>query len=263
MIISNYDALVTINGTGISGASLSSFSRQDNLKLIGSLGQPYVCQLPDGFSVVNFSITKPLCISGGEPLAQLTGDIAVSGTIQTNSASISFTSGYASNYNVNYSLNEGPNATLEFMVFGRIGNDRVTNPTYFGGGNHFAKRSLIDLDISGAAGLISDFNYSIEINRVPVFVLGNDYPIEVKTIGPRKFSLKAGGYIDDQINFESNPYHVSGSNSKCYLDLTVSGGVSGNVLLDRQSGLFDINSKNISISSDDELSFDIDATRYF
>lgn len=261
-MIAGYDVIVTINGTGISGASIASYSENENLELISSLGNTYINQLPNGFSVVNFSITKPLCISGGEPLLQLTGNIGVSGTIQTSQQAISFQSAYLNKYSVNYSMDEGPNATLDFLVFGAMGTDSVANPQWFSGGNHFAKRSLINLDLEDMEALIDDFSYSFEINRFPIYSFGSLYPAQVATVGPRKFSLSAKGYIDD-LKYETNVYNLIGVNKNHYLDLSTYGGLSGNVLLDRQSGFFHFDSQNISVSIDDEMSFGVEATTYF
>lgn len=269
-MIAGYESLVTINGTGISGASIASLSSSNSLILVQKLGTGLFTkdsranQFQDGFSVLNFSVTKPLCISGGEPLKNLLDSaVGVSGTIQDAETSISFTSGFITKYSVNYSLDEGPNATLDFAVYGEVSNNRVAAPVYFANQPHFAKRSLIDLELSGAYGILTDFSYSIEVPRVPVFTLGQKYPVSVVVNGPKKFDLSAKGYIQDDPNFVSNSFVTDEEFDKIQLALSVSGGTGGNILLDSQSGYFSVNSRDVSISIDDEYNFSIDATRIY
>lgn len=270
MIIAGYESVVTINGSGISGASMASISKQNNNRLITKLGANYYTkdargnQLPEGFPQVTFSVTKPLIVAGGEPFKYLIDTcVPVSGTIQNSGNSISFQSGYMTKYNVNYSLDEGPNVTMDFTIYGRLGTSRVTGTIpYHTGGTHFANRAYIDLDISGGQGVVTDFSYGIENTIAPIFQLGSAYPIAVTEIGPRKFNMRVKGYVTDDPNIGTEPFIETERTDEVFLNLETYGG-DGTALLDRQSGLFSTNSSDVSISIDDEYSFSLDATKVY
>jgi hypothetical protein len=256
MSYSNYECVVQINGTGISGASISSFSHEQNTEKYRTLGGGYLGASPRDFSEVEFSVTKPLCISGGDPLKYLTGDVFCSGAILVNGTGLNFKSGMLKGYSVNYSLEEAPNCTLDFSVYGECNWGETPTLSPQSGPFYFASLGMIDIDLSGHVGITTSFSYSLSVPRKPVFQIGSTYPVAVKTTGPVELTVNARGYITESPHFLPNKFHNSGSMD--YFDFSLySYGGTGDILLDSQTGRVNIESNSVSVSIDDEMEFDL------
>lgn len=257
MTYSNYDCVVQINGTGISGASVSSFSHDQDVEQYKALGLGYLGASPKGYSVVTFSVTKPLCIDGGDPLKYLTGEDFCSGGIKIGGSGLYFTTGYLSKYSVKYSLDEAPNATMDFMIYGdtnwRTAPDLIPDNETF----YFNSLGLTNIDFDGYSGIITSFDYQIEIPRKPIYEFGQVNPVAVKTMGPRMLTVNAHGYVLDIPRIEPNLYHSSGVMDFFNFSINTYGSGDTLVLLDSQTGSVNVNSNSVSTSIDDEMEFEL------
>ena len=154
----------------------------------------------------------------------------------------SFESGYLSQHSISCSLGRVPQTSTSVSVFGDIGGDVVENlrgdtiglaanspdeELIFGDadedqlmidqGNNVPHPAIqipnqgsISVECDGhTSNRVTDFQYSISVDRIPMYVLGKKFPLEVHTNYPIRISAAFTLDVDDFVAFKFKEYLTS------------------------------------------------------
>jgi hypothetical protein len=192
------DNKLFLNNQEISGVIGFEGSMEIPLNYVNVLGGYHGTVEKDGQDSKSVTITKYL--TPNDPIRNFTGEAFCNGLLIYNNKNYSFNSGYLTNYSINCSAGEISTVVANFDVYGLIGGQILPN---------FVSNSQIDsLPVShfgnihitteeGSTNRIVGFTLSIASNRLPMFLLGSQYPKEVHLNKPVEINLELEVEIDD------------------------------------------------------------------
>lgn len=187
--IQNYEQQFYLSGILLSGVTSlnGGYSIQENP--INIIGKGYTFPVEQGPLVGNFSISKYYI--GQDPLLQYTGDNPISGSINFVNSSIGktqsfgFNSGYLTEYSLSAGIGRIPEASASIVVHGDIGSGISASGNNAHPKIQIPNQGSISLDASGyQTNRITDFSYSIRIDRSPVYKIGSPFPVQVDRAFP-------------------------------------------------------------------------------
>lgn len=193
--IVNYEQQFYLSGIQLSGVTSLNGSYSINESPINIIGKGYTYPTRYAPMVGNFSISKYYI--GQEPLFSYTGDGHISGSINFEDKSFGFESGYLTDYSINCSIGSIPNSTANIIVYGDIGAGISASGTNPHPTIQIPNQGSISLNATGyESNRITDFNYSLRVDRSPIYKAGSPYPIQVD----RKFPLVQQASFTVEVN---------------------------------------------------------------
>ena len=179
-----------LNNSLISGIEDLSISYGNNIN-------PY---LSIDSNDMNYFVSAPIIanldlnyiLSSNDPFISYTGSNSFSGKIEYGNKFFTFSSGYLNNYSIEYRLNEYPKVNVKTLLLGELGNTSGSfnfNPKPI---NNFdiSDGCYVDLNLNEAnSNRLESFGLNININRVPIYTIGNYLPDAVIIKYPINISL--------------------------------------------------------------------------
>lgn len=174
----NYEQAFYLSGILLSGVTSIDGSYSINENPINVIGQGYTYPTLNGEMVGNFSIQKYYI--GADPLLNYIGDNPISGSINFNNKSFGFSEGYLTSYELSCSVGTIPQSSAGIIVYGNIGSGINAFGTTPHPNVQIPNQGSISLNTTGYENnRITDFNYSLEIQRSPIYKIGSPYPVQV------------------------------------------------------------------------------------
>ena len=194
--IANYEHQFYLSGVQLSGVTAVGGEYSISESPINIIGKGYTFPERTGPMVGRFSISKYYI--GQEPILNYTGDNPLSGSINYDNKSFGFESGYLTDYSINCSIGSIPTASAGISVYGNIGSGIDSSGSNSHPDIQIPNQGSISLNASGyKSNRITDFSYSLRVDRSPVYKIGSPYPVQVDRKTPlvqqASFSLE----IDD------------------------------------------------------------------
>ena len=177
-LLNNYENKVFISGQellGVENVDVSYSHSPSVARFLGhSIGHTMVAS--DAQKQVSFS--RYLIYS--DPILSLTGDSPTSGSINYNGQAYGFNSGFLTEYSVNCAVGSIPSVTAALSVYGALQSGinhsgSVAAPTIY-----IPNQGSITLTCDNSTtNRVVGFDYSIKINREPIYTIGSASPTEV------------------------------------------------------------------------------------
>jgi len=192
----NYDQEFFLDGCQLSGVVNIDGGYSIDESPINIIGKGYSFPVRQGPLVGNFNISKYYI--GKEKLLDYTGDEPISGSINYGDSSFGFLSGFLTEYSLSAGIGQIPTANASIVVYGDIGSgikdqNRSTHPPI-----EIPNQGSILLDVHGFnTNRVASFDYSIRINREPIYKIGQSFPVQVNTEFPIYEELNVSIDIDD------------------------------------------------------------------
>jgi len=193
----NYEHQFYLNGALVSGVTNvdGGYSIQENP--INIIGKGFAYPVRNGPLVGNFNITKYYV--GKDPILDYIDDTPISGSINYGDQSFGFIDGYLSEYSFSAGIGQIPESRSSIVVYGDIGDGIDTNNNSPGPEIQIPNQGSIELNTRGySSNRVTRFDYSIRINRNPIYEIGSSFPIQIDTQFPivqqASFSIDVNDY---------------------------------------------------------------------
>lgn len=151
-----------------------------------------------GESVKNISFNRFLIQA--DPLKHLTGNFSCNGFISYQNNSFGFRSGYMTNYSISCSVGDIAEVTTDFIVYENMGGgiEEAIVPSQNTDNIYVANAGSIIVNANeGSTNRIVSFDYNVNCERLPFFVLGSRDPLSVVLKTPIITELTLTFEIDD------------------------------------------------------------------
>jgi hypothetical protein len=194
------DQKLIVNQQEISGVTRFNGNFDIPFNNIDVLGGNLVTSI-EGEISRNISFSRFL--NQSDHLRYLTGDAFCSGYVLYDNKSFGFSSGFLTNYSVECAVGDIASVSTDLIVYGNIGGNiqhpiipsQNTNNIYIANyGNIFINTN------EGQTNRITAFEYNVNCERIPLFILGSIYPNQVILKKPINIELSLTLEIND---FES------------------------------------------------------------
>jgi len=166
-----------------------------NVDMVGFLGtEQYITRE----LTRNISFSRHLV--GSDPILYLTGDESVGGSMVYNNKNYGFNSGYLTSYTVTASVGGLTQVDTDFVVYENIGHNISGNDPLVTAGIPFTPSISSQIAINATEGetnRITSFEYSIQCERMPQYVMGSLNPRYVVLKKPIPVMLNLTVEIDD------------------------------------------------------------------
>ncbi len=180
----NYEQQFYLSGIQLSGVTNVDGSYAIRENPINIIGKGYTFPLRSGPMEGNFSISKYYI--GQENLLNYTGDNHISGSINFGDKSFGFATGYLTDYSISCSIGAIPTARASISVFGDLGSGISASGNNAHPAIQIPNQGSISLNASGyKTNRITNFSYTLRVDREPIYKIGSPYPVQVD----RKFPL--------------------------------------------------------------------------
>ena len=204
--ISNDENQFYISGQpliGVESVEISYSHSSNTIKALGfSVGQTVVSGPPQQ----TVSISQNMIHSGG--LINYTGLNNISGSINYNGNNYGFRSGYLTNYLVNCAVGSIPKITSNVTVYDAMvtgtknASGSVAVPTVY-----VPTQGSISLTCDNSTtNRVVGFDYSIKIDRRPIYSIGSILPTEIVTMPVVEYSASVQIDVDDAFLSDSTGF---------------------------------------------------------
>jgi hypothetical protein len=211
-LLTNYENKVFISGQELLGVENVNISYSNSPSIARFLG------ISRGQTLVSADAQKQVSFSRyliyNDPILSLTGSSPTSGSINYNSQAYGFNSGFLTEYSVNCAVGTVPSTNATLSVYGEMksGINRsgsVAAPTIY-----IPNQGSITLTCDNSTtNRVVGFDYSIKINREPIYTIGSVFPAEVITDGVLEFNASVQIDVDDAFLQNSTGF-LSGRQNK-------------------------------------------------
>lgn len=209
--ILNYEHNLYISGIQVSGVTNIDGGYSIPDEPINILGKGYVYSVRQGPIVGNFNISKYFI--GEEIFLDYTGKSPMSGSINYGDQSFGFLDGYLTEYSVSAGIGRIPESNISIVVYGDIGggiNASGNNP-------HppiqIPNQGSISIDVEGySTNRVTDFSYTMRIDREPLYAIGSPFAIHVHRSMPiiqeATFNIEVFDYeMESSMDYLTKPKH--------------------------------------------------------
>lgn len=257
--ILNHEQQIYLNGIQLSGVTNVDGGYSIDENPINIIGKGYTYPVRQGPLVGNFSISKYYI--GKEDLLNYTGITPISGSINSFDQSFGFESGFLTEYSINAGIGQIPQANASIVVHGNIGSGIDASGTNPHPPIQIPNQGSISINAAGyTSNRITDFNYSMRINRSPIYKIGSAFPVQVETQFPiiqeASFSMDVNDYEINQIQ----EYLISPKQQN--LNIQMKNPINDNIIDTFYIANARLLSQNIRSSSDDLLSVELTYNGY-
>lgn len=182
--IQNYEQQFYLSGILLSGVTSLNGGYSIQESPINIIGKGYTYPVSQGPLVGNFEISKYYI--GRDPILDYTGDSPISGSINWINESIGrtqsfgFNSGYLTEYSLSAGVGRIPESSSSIVVYGDIGSGINSSGSAPHPKIEIPNQGSITLNASGyQTNRITDFSYSLRIDRTPIYKVGSPFPVQV------------------------------------------------------------------------------------
>lgn len=204
---SNYESSLWVDGYKITGVSTSELSYSNNAAILKPLGYSAGVTASSDDSSKSISISRDLlliknsAISDWEDiLLPYTGlDQKMEASINYENGAYGFKSGYMTEYMLNFAIGSIPKVTTNFAVFDAIysgNNAALAYPDFYDSWLPYQSKCHITCD-NISSNRVVGFDYSIKINRKPIYSIGSSLAVDVESMPPLEYSASVQIEIDD------------------------------------------------------------------
>lgn len=174
----NYEQKFYIDETLMSGVTNIDGSFNLNEDPVNILGKGYTYSVRQGSLVGNFNISK--YVVGEEVFLNYTGDNPINGSINYGNKSFGFEDAYLQEYSISAGIGQIPTANVSLVVYGDIGSGISSEGDKPHPDVQIPNQGSIKLTFDGnTSNRVTDFSYTLRINRRPVYVIGSPFPIHI------------------------------------------------------------------------------------
>mgnify|MGYP007047343116 CR=1 FL=1 len=192
----NYDQEFFLDGCQLSGVVSIDGGYSIDESPINIIGKGHTFPVRQGSLVGNFNISKYYI--GEEKLLDYTGDQPISGSINYGDSSFGFLSGFLTEYSLSAGIGQIPTANASIVVYGDIGEGLKDQGNLAHPPIQIPNQGSILLDVHGFnTNRVSSFDYSIRINREPIYKVSEPFPVQVHTDFPIYQELNVSIDIDN------------------------------------------------------------------
>jgi hypothetical protein len=195
--ISNYENKLFISGQEVIGVENVEFSYSQSSTVLKALGYSVGQTIVSGPPQQKVSISQNLIHSGG--LINYTGENNISGSINYDGNNYGFQSGYLTEYLVNCAVGSIPKITSNIVVY-----DAMVTGTKNASGSiaspaiHIPNQGSISVTCDNTStNRVVGFDYSIKIDRMPIYSIGSILPKEIVTMPVVEYSASVQIDVDD------------------------------------------------------------------
>ena len=227
----NDESSLWIDKYKITGVTSADISYSNNSSTANPLGYSNGVTISSADSTKTMSVgrnlllTKKSSVSQWEDfLLQYTGlNNPISGSINFDgNQSYGFKSGYMTDYLVNFAIGSIPKVTTNFNIFGPMDTGNSAAATSSGEFYSFLypsqSRCRITCDNSTSNRVVG-FDYSIKINRKPIYTIGSTAPAIVESIPPLEYTASVQIEVDDAFMKNSQNFLTNKQSKNVYLSM--------------------------------------------
>ena len=187
--IQNYEQQFYLSGILLSGVTSlnGGYSVEENP--INIIGKGYTYPVRQSPLVGEFQISKYYI--GKDPLLDYVGDNPISGSINfvspssDDQKSFGFESGFLTEYSVAAGIGRIPESSASIVVYGNIGSGINVSGNAPHPNIEIPNQGSISVDCSGyQTNRVTDFSYTIRIDRNPIYKIGSPFPVQVDRACP-------------------------------------------------------------------------------
>lgn len=202
----NYESRVFVSGQELSGINTIDLSYSHNSNIAKPLGYSKGVTMSSADSQKTMSITRDY-IFGSDPLLKYTGNLALSGSIHYENSSYGFRTGYMTEYMINFAVGSPPKVNTNFIIFGEMksgisASGSVSHPAIF-----LPRQGEISITSdNSSSNRVVGFDYSVKMNRKPIYTIGSQIPSVVELIPPLEYSAAVQIEVDDAFMANSQSF---------------------------------------------------------
>lgn len=192
----NYENEFYLSGILLSGLVNIDGGYSIDESPINIIGKGHTYPVRQGTLVGNFNLSKYYI--GKEVLLDYVDNIPMSGSINYGDKSFGFTDGYLTEYSLSAGIGQIPQSDASIVVYGDIGSGISATGNNPHPEIQIANQGSISLNTDGfETNRITDFRYSIRVNRTPIYKIGSTFPVQVDTSFPIFQELSISLDVDD------------------------------------------------------------------
>jgi hypothetical protein len=225
----NDESALYVAGYQVTGVSVADISYSQNSSTANPLGYSAGVTLSNADSTKNISITRDLLLTKKtissdweDFLLQYTGLTGImDASINYESGFYGFKSGYMTEYMLNFAIGSIPKVTTNFTIFDSINtgnNSSGAYPSFYDYLLPFQSACQITCD-NVTSNRVVGFDYSIKINRKPIYSIGSSLAVEVESIPPLEYSASVQIEIDDAFLQNSQNFLTNKENKNVSLSI--------------------------------------------
>lgn len=221
--IFNHEARLFTDNYELSGINSLEFSYKSSSDVKNILGSRR------GFSINSGPIQQGLTLNRNliynDPVLNYTGSEPIAASLFYNDSYYGFEKGYLNNYSLSCAVGAVPKSASNFII-----TDEMKSGVDAGGKRTVRRHPKIDIPSQGSIAITCDnsttnrvvgFNYAININRKPIYGIGQKDPFAVETIAPIFYTANASIDVDDA--FLQNSYNFLELKENKNLSIIVNG----------------------------------------
>lgn len=211
-LLNNYENKVFISGQELLGVENVNVSYSNSSSVTRFLGISRGQTLVGADSQRQVSFSRYLIYS--DPILSLTGSSPTSGSINYQGQAYGFNSGFLTEYSVNCAVGTVPSTNATLSVYGEMKSGinhsgSVAAPTIY-----IPNQGSISLTCDNSTtNRVVGFDYSIKINREPIYKIGSVAPAEVIADSVLEFNASVQIDVDDAFLQNSTGF-LSGRQNK-------------------------------------------------
>jgi hypothetical protein len=211
-LLNNYENKVFISGQELLGVENVNVAYSNSPSVTRFLGFSNAQALIAGDVQKQVSFSRYLIYD--DTILSLTGSSPTSGSINYNGQAYGFNSGFLTEYSVNCAVGSVPSVNAALSVYGdmRSGIDQsgsVAAPTIY-----VPNQGSISLTCDNSTtNRVVGFDYSVKINRTPIYKIGSAIPAEVITDPVLEFNASVQIDVDEAFLQNSTGF-LSGRQNK-------------------------------------------------
>jgi len=177
-LLNNYENKVFISGQELLGVENVDVSYSHSPSVARFLGNSIGSTMVASDAQKQVSFSRYLIYN--DPILSLTGDSPTSGSINYNGQAYGFNSGFLTEYSVNCAVGAIPSVNAALSVYGAMQSGinhsgSVAAPTIY-----IPNQGSITLTCDNSTtNRVVGFDYSIKINREPIYTIGSILPAEI------------------------------------------------------------------------------------
>ena len=174
----NYEQTFYLNGILLSGVTDINGSYSISQEPINIIGKGYVYPAKQGNMIGNFSIQKYYI--GDEPLLDYIDKTPIKGSINYGNKSIGFDNGFLTEYSFSAGIGQIPQAQASINVYGDLGQGITAEGNNLNPDIQIPNQGSILINAKDyETNRVSRFQYTIRINRNPLYKIGSTSPVQV------------------------------------------------------------------------------------
>ena len=211
-LLNNYENKVFISGQELLGVENVNISYSNSPSVTRFLGLSNAQMLVAGDVQKQVSFSRYLIYN--DTILSLTGSSPTSGSINYNGQAYGFNSGFLTEYSVNCAVGSVPSVNAALSVYGEMRSGinqsgSVAAPTIY-----IPNQGSISLTCDNSTtNRVVGFDYSVKINREPIYKIGSAVPAQVITDSVLEFNASVQIDVDDAFLQNSTGF-LSGRQNK-------------------------------------------------